>query len=194
VTQTLDWREALGETPAAPRPSEERTTDFDHVMRSLVAGEREGGAVRNLPIRSSGTETPRWTARAALDTDHRRLISMMFEPIAGGRLDEEIDATIRERVSRLALQRFPPGSTIEWSDEVDEIGDVYSLMSVRTPATPSATHDAYRAFVGAWVRAEPPENRSRIRVSCRPVADGRRDAAHRAVRACDARARGRAPR
>ena len=83
-----------------------------------------------------------------------------------------MDAAILERVSRLARACFPPGSTVEWSDEVDERGDVYGLMTVHSPAPPVATHESYRAFIHAWVRAEPPVNRARIRVSCRPGAGG----------------------
>ena len=212
MTQTLDWREALGNAPVAIRSADERTIDLDQVMRSLVTGGHERGSVRNFLVRSARTDTPGWTARAALDTDHRRLISMMFEAVVGGHLDEDdvaarlvervfalrsslgdaeegrwmpehesaalhvvdaaIDSTILDRVSQLARECFPAGSTVEWSDEVDESGDVYNLMTVHSPAAPAATHESYRAFIDAWVRAEPPEIRSRIRVSCRPGAGG----------------------
>lgn len=72
-----------------------------------------------------------------------------------------------ETASQLALRAFPAGSTVEWSDDVDENDAPLKLMTVVSPATPAATHEAYVAFVRAWVRAEPPELRRRIRVSCR---------------------------
>ncbi len=98
----------------------------------------------------------------------------MPEPGAAERegLGAAIDSTILDRVSRLAQACFPAGSTVEWSDEVDERGEVYGLMTVHSPAPPAATHEAYRAFIDAWVRAEPPTTRARIRVSCRPGAGG----------------------
>ena len=72
-----------------------------------------------------------------------------------------------ETASQLALRSFPAGSTIAWSDDVDENDVPLKLMTVVSPATLAATHEAYVAFVRAWVRAEPPELRRRIRVSCR---------------------------
>jgi hypothetical protein len=40
-------------------------------------------------------------------------------------------------------------------------------MTVVSPATSAATHEAYVAFVRAWAHVEPPDRRRRIRVSCR---------------------------
>lgn len=72
-----------------------------------------------------------------------------------------------ETAKALALRSFPAGSTVEWSDDVDENGVPLTLMTVVSPATPAATHEAYVAVVRALVRAERPELRRRIRVSCR---------------------------
>ena len=78
-----------------------------------------------------------------------------------------VDPEVLETAKALALRAFPAGSTVEWSDDVDENGVPLELMTVVSPATSAATHEAYVAFVRAWVRAEPPDRRRRIRVSCR---------------------------
>lgn len=78
-----------------------------------------------------------------------------------------VDPAVLETARALALRAFPAGSTVEWSDDVDENDVPLELMTVVSPATPAATHEAYVAFVRAWVRAEPPERRRRIRVPCR---------------------------
>lgn len=212
MTRTLDLRDALGDAPRAMASVHDSTFDLESALGTLPPRDQGRRPVRNVLLRSSGTGAPGWSARAALDTDHRALISMMFEALAVGGLDEEAVATrllqrmptlwtardqaeraggetesgasaearaalvaepgVRERVASIALEWFPPGSTIEWSDEVDEDGDGYHLMSVRTPVAAAEAHRAYLAFVGAWARAEPPEKRARIRVSCRPGAAG----------------------
>ena len=88
---------------------------------------------------------------------------------AGGAPSEglAVDPAVLETASQLALRAFPAGSTVEWSDDVDENDVPLKLMTVVSPATSAATHEAYVAFVRAWVRAEPPDRRRRIRVSCR---------------------------
>ena len=73
---------------------------------------------------------------------------------------------VLETASQLALRAFPAGSTVEWSDDFDENDAPLKLMTVVSPATSAATHEAYVAFVGAWARVEPPDRRRRIRVSC----------------------------
>jgi hypothetical protein len=78
-----------------------------------------------------------------------------------------VDPAALETASQLALRAFPAGSTVEWSDDVDENDVSLKLMTVVSPAASAATHEAYVAFVRAWVRAEPPDRRRRIRVSCR---------------------------
>jgi hypothetical protein len=78
-----------------------------------------------------------------------------------------IDPTVLETASQLALRVFPAGSRVEWYDDVDENDVPLELMTVSSPASATATHEAYVAFIRAWVRAEPPQRRRRIRVSCR---------------------------
>jgi hypothetical protein len=74
---------------------------------------------------------------------------------------------VLETAKALALRAFPAGSTVEWSDDVDENDVPLKLMTVVSPATSAATHEAYVAFVRAWAHVEPPDRRRRIRVSCR---------------------------
>ena len=81
--------------------------------------------------------------------------------------DLAVDPAVLARAKALALRTFPTGSTVEWADDLDENDVPLELMTVVSPATPAATHEAYVAFVRAWVRAEPPERRRRIRVACR---------------------------
>ena len=52
------------------------------------------------------------------------------------------------------------------------VATCYGLMTVHNPAPSVATHESCRAFIHAWVRAEPPVNRARIRVSGRPGVGG----------------------
>ena len=82
--------------------------------------------------------------------------------------DSVLDEPSLESVRQIALRSFPDGSSIEWSDDEDESGAPLKLMTVLSPAPVDVTHEAYMAFIRAWVQAEPPERRRRVRVSCRP--------------------------
>ena len=92
------------------------------------------------------------------------LAGMATDEVLGSNPALLMDAAILERVSRACI---PPGSTVEWSGEVDERGDVPGFATAHDPALPVATHESCRAFIHAWVRAEPPVNRSRIWVPVR---------------------------
>ena len=78
-----------------------------------------------------------------------------------------VEPAVLDTASQLALRAFPGGSRVEWSDDVDENDVPLKVMTIMSPVTSAATHEAYVAFVRAWVRAEPPDRRRRIRVSCR---------------------------
>ena len=78
-----------------------------------------------------------------------------------------VDAGGVDAAERIARSTFPAASRFNWSDDVDEIGTPYSLMSVVSPGSSHEIHEAYLAFVRTWVREEPPERRSQIRVAYR---------------------------
>ena len=60
----------------------------------------------------------------------------------------------------------------DWSDEVDESGEPFELLGVVSAASPEEIHEAYLAFMRAWVREVPPERRKRIRVAFRAGVSG----------------------
>ena len=94
------------------------------------------------------------------------------EPVDTHGEDSVLDGSALESVRQVALRTFPEGSSVEWSDDVDESGAPLKLMTVLSPAPADVTHEAYLAFIHAWVRAEPPERRRRVRVSCHPGVSG----------------------
>ena len=212
MTQTLDWRDAIGDAPSAPRSPDVRTVDLESLLGQFEVTPSERAQVRNVLVRARGSGEHAWSARAAFDTTQRSLLSLMFAPAGGGRPDEAefgarlverllapavsdrdavpgrvmpvvepvdtqvdgsvLDGSALESVRQLALRSFPEGSSVEWSDDVDEIGAPLHLMTVLSPAPADVTHEAYLAFIRAWVRAEPPERRRRVRVSCHPGVRG----------------------
>lgn len=87
---------------------------------------------------------------------------------------EPTDANVGavDAAERIARSTFPAASRFAWSDDVDEMGAPYNLLSVVSPGSSHEIHEAYLAFVRAWVREEPPDRRSRIRVAYRAGVSG----------------------
>lgn len=212
MTQTLNWRDAIGDAPLAPRSPDVRTLDLESLLGQFEVTPLGRTQVRNVLVRARDGGGHTWSARAALDTTQRSLLSLVFASSGEGRPDEAkivarlverlpapavsdsnavpgrvmpvvepvdthgedpvLDGSALESVRQVALRSFPEGSSVEWSDDVDESGAPLKLMTVLSPAPADVTHEAYLAFIHAWVRAEPPERRRRVRVSCHPGVSG----------------------
>lgn len=211
MTQTLNWRDAIGDAPLAPRSPDVRTVDLESLLGQFEVTPAGRTQVRNVLVRARDGDGRTWSARAAFDTTQRSLMSLMFAPSGGERPDDAafvarlierllavavpdcdsvpgrvpvvdpvdaqgdvavLDGSALESLRQIALRSFPEGSSVEWSDDVDESGAPLHLMNVFSPAPADVTHEAYLAFIHAWVRAEPPERRRRVRVSCRPGVSG----------------------
>ena len=74
-----------------------------------------------------------------------------------------LDGSALESLRQIALRSFPEGSSVVWSDDVDESGAPLKLMTVLSPAPADVTHEVYLGFIRSWVRDEPPERRQRSR-------------------------------
>ncbi len=94
------------------------------------------------------------------------------EPTAVSVEPADVDAGAVGAADRIARRTFPAAPRVGWSDDVDEMGTPYKLLSIVSPGSSHEIHEAYHAFVRTWVREEPPERRSRIRVACRAGMSG----------------------
>lgn len=94
------------------------------------------------------------------------------EPTAVSVEPADVNAGAVDAAERVARSTFPAASRFDWSDDVDEMGTPYKLLSIVSPGSSREIHEAYLAFVWRWVREEPPERRSRIRVACRARLSG----------------------
>lgn len=207
--QTLDWRDALGESAAPSKRPADRTFDLVTLLgeQGEVAGERS--SVRNVLIVTSGDLARRSKSRAAVDlrrgvvvdvdlaaagedVDRELLEDWIVKQVVSGSLvryhaavrrsaagappsvadSADVDTVGADAAERIARSAFPVASRFDWIDDVDESGEPFKLLGVVSAASPEEIHEAYLAFMRAWVRDVPPERRRRIRVAFRAGVSG----------------------